>query len=182
MNRRQSVAEHSYFVAAYAFDIAYMLRITEPEFNLRLLIKALYHDAHECFTGDIPGPLKNRLIVIEPQMLSDMERGRIAERPTPSKVKPCSLDWIPLILKVANLMDEVLYLAGEVQMGNRAVWDMRVASTARLKKAWFKLPAERVGFGDLEYVWNYRVIPAISREESTCSQLITVPQLGEAKV
>lgn len=175
MNRRQSVAEHSYFVAAYAYDIAYMLRITEPDFNLRLMLEALYHDAHECFTGDIPGPLKGKLLTIDRDLLEDMTVMRISPRPVPSKLKPCSPDWIPLILKVANLVDEVLYLAGEIQLGNKAVRAMQNASLARLKEAWFKLPTERIGVGDLEYAWNFQVVPAVAREESICSQLITTP-------
>lgn len=57
--RRQSVAEHSYFVVLYAMRIAQMLNAKAPQsVNLEnIMVGATVHDLKELVTGDGPSPI-----------------------------------------------------------------------------------------------------------------------------
>ena len=183
---QQSVAEHSFFVAVYADQIARVLGWpmdgTPSKVDRRrldLLRAALWHDAEECATGDIPGPAKKKLV------------------PNPHHRKVTSYeyktarfghhDWvtgqwepaIDAILHTANLLEECLYLSGEVQMGNRAVSHMLQASTEALMKSLKELPLidrareERLA----SLIWK-----ALDREEHETSRLITLDSMTNTAV
>jgi 5'-deoxynucleotidase YfbR-like HD superfamily hydrolase len=120
VHQRQTVAEHSFYVALYADQIADFLGINDPTTRLSLIRLALWHDVEESFTGDIPGPMKAAIL--------DGERYRQAidkglKRRFPGAPDPRFYDFTPYteILKVANLVEESMYLATEMQMGNQAV-------------------------------------------------------------
>jgi len=58
MNRHQSVAEHSFRVAVIALEIAEAEELEEVAAIVKL---ALIHDAAECFTSDLPTPVKGMI-------------------------------------------------------------------------------------------------------------------------
>ncbi len=128
VNRRQSVAEHSYFVTCYGLEIA--RRIGWPdgyELGLHRALRcesrgdalhllALYllrHDESEVIEGDIPGPVK-KLISRNTDGLVPMLARRFGEPPA------LTLD-MKAIRWTADRIDEAMYLAGEINSGNQSV-------------------------------------------------------------
>lgn len=138
VNRRQSVAEHTFFVVAYADQIADFIGWSGDRGLLLRL--AWRHDLSECFMSDLPGPSKRA--VIDPQKYADfvsdnMKRRFGFEEPSVENAPQECL----AIIKVADLIDECLYLAGEVQSGNRAAEPVLIHnSRPRLDAAIWNLP------------------------------------------
>lgn len=121
----QSVAEHSFYVAVYAGQLAEYLGF---EGNMGdLYHAALWHDAEEAFTGDIPGPSKRSTFGAD----ADIWVREGLELRFSNQVRPVTKE-IKAILKVANLLDEVLYKATEIQMGNRGAMHSFLLSRQRL--------------------------------------------------
>lgn len=114
--QKQNVAEHSFYVMFYARQIVEFLELTD--WLLQVLVYAMWHDAEEQFTGDGPGPWKRLAI--------DVDRSEVAARRLLSERHP---DWpegpvhdtVKAIVKMANLIDELMFLANDFQMGNRNV-------------------------------------------------------------
>lgn len=139
--QRQNVAEHSYYVAIYADAIAEHLGWDGPR-RLHLLQAALWHDADEIVTGDIPGPVK-RAIPDRPSWesyVNDVMRQHVADYPR-------AIAEEKLVLTVANLLDECAYLAGEIRSGNGHVRRAYQLSTERLQQSWqeLNLPSALLG-------------------------------------
>lgn len=141
----QSVAEHSYYTAVYALQIA---RLIHWEGNwLPLVELALWHDAEECFTGDAPGPVKHRLYGPESggviaSMMTDRFEG---EWMGPSTAySPQGYKEAKAIIRVASLVDDALYLMGELQRGNEACHAATHSVIKRLREAWAGLPGDQL--------------------------------------
>lgn len=134
--RRQSVAEHSYYVALYAYQICCLLGMGSVA-AAACAATALFHDLEESFTSDTPGPVKRAMVSDKDkyyEWCSDMLAQRFEHNGK-------SMWWLAKdeafdpILKVANLMDEVAHLSTELQMGNNAAMPMWQNSYDRLKIA-----------------------------------------------
>lgn len=125
--QRQTVADHSYYVSVYAG----MLGATEKLGNdeaVSLLLNALWHDVPEVFTGDIPGPVK-RAVVNADFMQSYEVRGMLDRfNLTKKEISP----KVRLLLKFADLLDEVCYLTSEERIGNKEAERALEVSQARL--------------------------------------------------
>lgn len=112
---KQDVAQHSYFVAVYADQVAELIGWGGERDRFFLLRCALWHDQPEGATGDIVGPVKHRM-------------GDVDEKEMTALLKDRYKDWwvwtqpwnedIKHILKVADLIDQVMFLSGEASMGN----------------------------------------------------------------
>lgn len=140
----QSVAEHSFFTAIYSLQIARLIHWVAEYAPLVEL--ALWHDAEECFTGDAPGPVKHTLYgpesggVIARMMTDRFE----AEWMGPSiAYTPQGYKEAKAIIRAASLVDDALYLMGELQRGNEACHAATHSVIKRLKKAWLALPGEQ---------------------------------------
>ena len=122
--RQQNVAEHSYFVAIYADQIAKLISWEGDRAGLLRL--AIAHDWEEILSSDIAAPAKR---VIKKSMgfswalFEKWTFQRLVER------IPDFVRWgvfsdeegereAATILKVADLLEAVLFLADEVNMGN----------------------------------------------------------------
>lgn len=127
----ESVAEHSFQVALITHLLA---SIANEVFGKqvpsdRLVTMALFHDATEVFTGDIPTPVKHhnaeilanfrkiersaarRLTQMVPEALQDVYRPLLEGRkPEPEHA---------LLIKAADLLDAYLKCTAEVSAGNR---------------------------------------------------------------
>lgn len=131
---RESVAEHSYHVAI----LAHMLceignRLFGRSLNAdRAASMALFHDATEVFTGDIPTPVKHH----NPKMLANFREieAMAAERLHGMVPEPLREAYGPLILgasrdaeqaellrmvKAADLLDAYMKCLSELSSGNR---------------------------------------------------------------
>jgi 5'-deoxynucleotidase YfbR-like HD superfamily hydrolase len=125
MNRSQNVAEHSYYVVLYALQTAELIKWKSSEYLADLAHDAVIHDLSEVFTGDINGPAKRRLI--DKPALENLENKYVPSRfgmwPLPiHKISARMGDiGIPQIIKFADIMDEVMHIHTEIQMGNRSL-------------------------------------------------------------
>ena len=124
--RGQSVAEHSFFVACYAMQIGDELQLS---FNGDELIRwALIHDVDESFMSDIPGPSKRSVV----------DRFKYAHYTDAGSVKRFGFapshcqGHIKQIVKLADLIDEVMFLSGELQMGNQAILAPLMSANERM--------------------------------------------------
>jgi len=136
---RESVAEHSYHVALLAHMLCEIgRRVYGKELNAdRVASMALFHDATEVFTGDIPTPVKHhnpkmlasfreieamaaeRLLGMVPEPLKDayapLLGGKSPEAGEPSEEERTLLKY----LKAADLLDAYLKCVSELSSGNR---------------------------------------------------------------
>lgn len=146
--RNQSIAEHSYYVALYAMQIAKMVKWPDAFPGTvgglgDLLQAALYHDLGEVVSGDPPGPVHRRAIVDTDHWNKEIAKGvqrrfgeqvttdwRLANHPTTNMGAE-----IKVIVKVADSLDALFYLLTEQQMGNGTVRNVVAQERRRLFKA-----------------------------------------------
>jgi len=140
-NRHQYLAEHSYFVAVYADQIA---RLIEWDGDYGKLMRyALYHDLDETITGDIPGPAKRlgwtkrKAATVLGSIVSDKFGKDVSD------VIASTSKAITSIVSAADSVEEVCYLAEEALSGNSA-WtrEVMIEAIGRLKHKWYDLPAD----------------------------------------
>lgn len=118
VNKRQSVAEHSYFVVLYTIQILEFLKyegcgLPKSE-ELEAITYAALHDREECFMTDIAGPVKRSII--------DQEKYDSYVKEMSIKIFNDYLNPAPhikKIIKVADLIDEYGYWLGEIKSGNK---------------------------------------------------------------
>lgn len=117
--RQHSIAEHMFFVAHYASDVAKL--IDREDLMLQVLTVALRHDREETITGDIPGPVKRWSTTgyTDPMKMG----GELIRRFGPSKEWEAILGHdeyrlIMAIVKVADVADQLMEAATEVSLGN----------------------------------------------------------------
>ncbi len=116
-HRRGSMGAHSHRVAIYADQIATLLDWKGD--RTALLRHALWHDMEEVFTGDIPGPTKRRM---GPASGDFLLHGLELRFPGREWVVPPPVDETILdIVKLADIMDELLWATVERSMGNSLV-------------------------------------------------------------
>lgn len=94
----QSVADHTFRVMAIVVELCRMLKM---ECSNTLLINALTHDATECWTGDIPGPVKREL------GWGNIDAARLC--PWLSQL-PAMTDTEATILKAADLIEAFTWI------------------------------------------------------------------------
>ena len=161
--RQQNVAEHSFYVAVYALQIAKIINWSTSEDDLLALTSiALIHDLHESFTGDTPGPVKRSTYAAgqSTEWIAAQMNARFANLAISNKTH--NGDEINAILKAANLLDELFFLAGEKQMGNKSINALIGAVENRTYKAWLALPGYNIE--TLSQQWDMYVQPAYLRE------------------
>ena len=129
--RPENVAEHSYHVALIAHSLGVIAREIygrdiQPE---QLATFALFHDAAEVFTGDIPTPVKHQ----NPRILANFREieALASERMLANVPEPLRGSYAPLLarqpadpelaklLKAADLLDAYLKCTSEMSAGNR---------------------------------------------------------------
>ena len=120
-SRAQNVPEHSYYVALYAIETA---RFIEWEGDMaRMMHHALAHDIPEVWTGDVPGPSKRQ--IVDRQLLFAFEEDRMrCILPTHAGAYGETDPEIKAIVAFADVLEAVLYLADEFNMGNRSVGEV----------------------------------------------------------
>lgn len=142
----ENVAEHSYHVALIAHSLGTIAReIFKRDVNPdEAVTYALFHDATEVFTGDIPTPVKHhnprilanfreiealaaeRLITTVPEELQETYRPLLERKPVNPDIEQ--------ILKAADLLDAYLKCISEISAGNREFATARGQSEEKLRK------------------------------------------------
>ncbi|GGG52430.1 5'-deoxynucleotidase [Paenibacillus radicis (ex Gao et al. 2016)] len=157
---KENVAEHTFHVAL----LAHMLceignNVFDASYNAdRAVTIALFHDATEVFTGDIPTPVKHH----NPKMLSSFREieAMAAERLLGMVPEPLQAAYSPLLIKpeddrlsaeeqklyalvkAADLLDAYLKCLSELSAGNR---EFLVA------KGQTELALERLGMPEVQW-------------------------------
>jgi len=127
----QNLAEHQYFVALYARQVAHVIG-WKGDIGA-LLTAALVHDIGELISGDLPGPFKR---LFSGQMWGDVEAeidGILHERGLWRPHR--NDDDVDLILKVADLIDEAGWLHDEINLGNTSLVNVLSNTMQRLHEA-----------------------------------------------
>jgi len=143
---RENVAEHSFHVALIAHALGTIAReIFRKDANPELLAAyALFHDATEVFTGDIPTPVKHH----NPRILSNFREieALAADRLAATVPEELREAYGPLIgrkpadpelerlLKAADLLDAYLKCVSETSAGNRDFETARRQSLEKLQR------------------------------------------------
>ena len=124
--RPQSVATHSFFVAAYTNDLCLLLDVP-MKIHLSAMQYAICHDWDEIFTGDIPGPHKHRLLRLmtvknswktQISKWADRVFPKLAEREGLEHLTEFDRKTVRGIIKVADHLDAACYMGDECGIGN----------------------------------------------------------------
>lgn len=109
MLTRQSVAEHSWRMAAIIFSI-------RPNCSASLILATLFHDVSERVTGDLPANVKrvNPAIAATVNEVSTAEEVRLGIRFLLSPAEQKLLAW-------ADRFEGALHCFDELEMGNRKI-------------------------------------------------------------
>lgn len=138
--QKQSVAEHSYYVTLYAYQIMLKLRL-DPRFTLVGLYHCLEHDRSECYTSDIPGPTKRHIVDKDKEFLFEVksDAARFETHKWDKKdLAGMPVGTAPIVLavrKLADLMDEFAFWKEEGKLGNARAGQMLRAIRVRLDAA-----------------------------------------------
>lgn len=116
----EDLAQHSYSVAYYCFDIAYDFDIPDDIRN-EAIAMAIIHDIGECFTSDLPHDVKYENPELK-ELCNKLERKYVDKLPS------CRDLWyelednpnsIPhLMVKLGDAMSAKAYAIRELELGN----------------------------------------------------------------
>lgn len=126
--RRQSVAEHMYFVGLYTSEACRVLGLEAKE-TAEALQYALEHDLPEAYTADLASPLKKHLGA-EFDAFEDRVIEHMLNRPR-RKVS----DLTARVVAFADRLEAATWLAEEVAMGNSRVTHLRDRLVAKASEA-----------------------------------------------
>lgn len=164
--QRDTIANHTYFVAFYAHAIA---RLIEWDGDLgELLYRALVHDVEETISGDIVSPIKDEIINDRadaflhhklqermPFVVQDLEDIASDDEDYDDEA------W--RIIKSADKIDALIFLLTERRLGNGVVATHLPRAWARAEAHWRALPAKKELLDEL---WNTAVVPGIKAHET----------------
>lgn len=160
--RRQSVAEHSYYVTVYALKIAEVLGIHNAFFNNELTHRALFHDLSEIVTGDMPTPYKKFIYgrihgadipgpPVPPTDTTTPAADRVARGMCAGALTDCEdtvgiyqRQCIERIVKTADLLEALVSLIEECASGNFRVRKCQNYLADKLKKQLLDYPPNEI--------------------------------------
>jgi len=109
--KSNNVAEHSYYVALYTDILCSECDDIDDVMKANALVYAIHHDTHEGVSVELPANVKRK----------NKEHCRAIEEEATRELYTGSLyadDRVQAIVKVADLLDVILYAAEEISMGN----------------------------------------------------------------
>lgn len=169
-NRHQYLAEHSYFVAVYADQIARLIGWKGDYADL--MRHALYHDIDETVTGDIPGPAKRKAWN---KMQSELQINPVLADKFGQDVtdaRSASSGEIKAIVSAADSIEEMAFISEELISGNVWISSILDETKSRMLKRWFMLPAP---IKLLQELWNKHLEQFILKQHEKPKLLKDVP-------
>lgn len=166
--QKDTVANHSYFVAIYAHMIGRVIKWEGPK--TFLMFAALMHDIEEVITGDLVSPIKSH--ILDEERMAEYVDAKIFERLSglanehadlQEACKVRHIEEVEAIVKAADRLDALLFLIMEERRGNTVISGLVRDAFTRLEGAWRDLPAEP---NHLDFTWNTMVLPAIEAHKS----------------
>lgn len=155
-HHHQDVANHSFYVTLYASEICQMLKIGVSD-RASVMDAALRHDASEAWSSDVPGPAKRSLFDEDKHIaykakfaesMNDLYLASMADMDSLVYSYLGDTYRVRDIVKVADLIDEVFFLAFERNLGNNLVKDLYQREMNRLDQAAVALAGDKFA-GDL---------------------------------
>lgn len=131
MFRRQSVAEHSFFVTLYAIELYHIALDTMP--GPHFIKWALTHDADEIHSGDIPTPYKRF--------------AKIPSAKPPEEMDPLDVQ----IIRIADILESFLFMLEENLLGNYKSMKIKEQLRRRLHDETAKIPLIEIR----EKIWHH---------------------------
>jgi len=119
VNRRQNLAEHQYHVAILAWRMVEDCDLRSA-FGINMedvFRESLLHDLPETLSGDIPSPVHQR--VKQDPGWRGWLAARVREFFPWYEERPCVI--VKHVVSICDLLEALLYLSEEMQMGNRYV-------------------------------------------------------------
>lgn len=118
----EDLAQHSYSVAAYCFEIAKDFGISD-EIRNEAIAMAIIHDVGECFTSDLPHDVKTENPELK-QLCDKLEEKYIDKIPSINNLwhkLEDNKDSIPSVMvKLGDTMSVKAYVKRELSLGNRS--------------------------------------------------------------
>jgi 5'-deoxynucleotidase YfbR-like HD superfamily hydrolase len=161
VQRRQSVAEHSWFTAVYAIQIMELFNVASTSDKFYILAHAICHDLEEGITGDVISPIHSRVKT----QLDGVVRTELPTRHPELSGHNTGHADNEAIVKTASVMDDIMYLMTEKQMGNSAIDGIAARAVDKLHESWMTMPFER---DTLEAKWTTveEAIKSAERQQS----------------
>lgn len=135
--KRQNVAEHTFYVAMYTYQIMEFLGYGTEKERYEAMVYVLHHDVSEYLLSDIPHHVKT---LINRSDLSKCERS--IEKDIFHYNRPELNNDLKSIIKVADLLDSLLYLHSERNMGNNDVDEVVVDIRQQMRPFLNDLPGD----------------------------------------
>lgn len=163
------LASHSFYVTIYANSVARLIQW--PGSYATLLYLALTHDLEETVTGfgDLISFVKDAVVdrqryddyadVKMRELLPDIAHWTgqlVGDGSNPAQERQADEAWA--IITVADRLDALLFLYGEINFGNRKATKYVASAEARLYSAFMELPKARQ---ELDALWNTVMKPVI---------------------
>lgn len=168
VTQKDTVANHSYYVAIYSHLIARVIKWQGPKEYL--VFMALIHDLSETTTGDLVGPIKE--YILDYDKMDDFLYKKMSDRFS-CLMTECSeleknlegeqADEADAIIKAADRLDAVYFLIMEERRGNTTISQLVHSAIHRLEGAWRELPAHR---DVIDRTWQTVVLSSIEAHKS----------------
>ena len=111
--KKQSVAEHSYYVTLYALGLAQYLDWPK-DLLYEVTQYAMIHDFEEMITSDIPPPFEANIKYDRKQIQEQISN----YTPAAGREPLCTVEDL---VKIADIFEAVMFLKDEQQLGNKGV-------------------------------------------------------------
>lgn len=166
--QRDTVANHSYFVAVYTHMISRVIKWEGP--RTYLMFAALMHDLEETITGDLVSPIKKHILdeermaeYVDHKIFQSMGGLAIEYSDLMEACSTKHTEEADAIIKAADRLDALLFLIMEERRGNTVVSALTRDAFAKLEAAWRDLPAER---SVIDLTWQTVVLPAVEAHKT----------------
>lgn len=162
--QKDTTAEHSFYVAFYAVQIAKLIKWQGPLADLQFY--ASMHDIEETISGDILGPVKRE--IVDEGRFEEFMTTKMAEhlpgvgRQMMAIKESMHGSHIKAIVKVADKVDAVLFLISEIGMGNVRLERLLTDALKNLRAAWdYLYEINDYVMPDIDMLWTTEIWPAI---------------------